>query len=247
MDIFLWEKHILGKRIPISNWIQRTPFRHGWLILGHYPGQMLTRPSMWSKKQKLASGTKTFRFSWLKNIFKDLSSGDLRQPLSGQSKSNPESWHRGLGRFLQPVGTWQVLKQRISIIQMFYQDAQEGRGKVSIHLESVRTTHRYSMIASVYITNGNSTKARIPFFPHCMACWSSSPLEPRLQPGSGKSAPFPSSGEGSGDFCTGKWFPSLYETEEKCSGTFAVFRAGLGRQPARRNDSFRCKFLAATL
>ena len=146
-----------------------------------------------------------------------MSLGDLRQPLSGQSKSNPESWHRGLGRFLQPVGTWQVLKQRISIIQMFYQDAQEGWGKVSIHLESVRTTHGYNMIPSVCISNGNSTKARILFFPHCMACWSSSPLEPRLQPGSGKSAPFPSSGEGSGDFCTGKWFPSLYETEEKCS------------------------------
>ena len=125
--------------------------------------------------------------------------------------------------------------------------AQEGRRKVSIHLESVRTTHGYNMIPSVCITNGNSTKARILFFPHCMVCWSSSPLDPRLQPGSGKSAPFPSSGEGSGDFCTGKWLPSLYETEGKCSGTFAVSRAGLGRQPARRNDSFRCKFLAVTL
>ena len=44
-----------------------------------------------------------------------MSLGDLRQPLSGQSKSNPESWHRGLGRFLQPVGTWQVLEQILSI------------------------------------------------------------------------------------------------------------------------------------
>ena len=76
--------------------------------------------------------------------------GYLRQPLPGQSKSNPKSWHRRLGCFLQSLGTWQVLEQIIEYQDIFYH-AQEGWRKVQIHLESVRTSHWYNIIPSISV------------------------------------------------------------------------------------------------
>ena len=112
---------------------------------------MWTRPSWWSKRRKLASGTKTFRFSWfnlwtLHVFLVRLSTTASSRTIQEQSevltsKTGTLSAVRG-----HMTGSW--TNHRIS---GYSYHAQEGWRKVQIHLESVRTSHWYNIIPSISV------------------------------------------------------------------------------------------------